>query len=115
MATISELMEGGRPGEVRITCRGEVNPHWWFEPYFEVGGMWYGKTPEKTVAAYANGGWEIYTEPKKKVKWVEYLVTPTNPASGTTPYTAWFREEQNKSLYTCVTTKTGRTVEVEGE
>ncbi len=73
--TIDELMEGKKPGEVRLRDRlsGII-----FTPYFNICGQWYGIKNGHCDDFHGkgSGNWEIYNEPKPKVKrWMWVRIT----------------------------------------
>src|SRR5574338_410160 len=74
---ITELTKDGkRPDELRL---GRVNwgNGWWFRPYFRTRtGDWYGidRAIEKDAYHGSADGFELYTEPKPKVKRAQYLL-----------------------------------------
>ncbi len=72
MSTIDQLMTGKKPGEIKIRASG-WDDETYFVPYFQednAGNYWYGVIPGKGVHNYnpEEDGWEIYSEPKPKVK-----------------------------------------------
>lgn len=81
MPTLEELIaehtkDGKRPDELRL---GRVNwgNGWWFRPYFRTRtGDWYGidRAIEEDAYHGSADGFELYTEPKPKVKRAQYLV-----------------------------------------
>ena len=76
MATLNQLMEGRRPGEIKV-CKLSLGGGSYFIPYFQnVYGRWHGLREDGTNEDYAanNNLWEIYTEPKPKVKRAQYII-----------------------------------------
>jgi len=73
MATISELMEGKKPGEIKVrNLYGDI-----FIPYFKSDVLWHGLNGyigKATNFLDSRTSWQIYTEPKPKVKRAQYLV-----------------------------------------
>lgn len=72
MPTINELMEGKKPGEIKI-CRPFQNPtciYW--SPYFKDGhGLWHGLNSSNENSFYCGHSfddWKRHEEPKPKVK-----------------------------------------------
>ena len=66
MSTIDELMEGKKPGEIKISS-GDYT----FIPYCKTrGGNWGGLTENKDHKFYSEDdtSWRLYTEPKKMIK-----------------------------------------------
>ena len=118
MPTISELMAGKEPGTVKVT-RKEWSSGGWFQPYYldkddDLEG-WFGPSSDSGNEFYPKfiSDWQLYTEPKPKKVWVEWLATPVAGADhsgglyywpkGFTPIHSLFKYQL-----------TGRTVEVEG-
>lgn len=64
MATISQLMEGKVPGEIKVQG-AEYTGCWYFTPYFRANGLWYGTNQNGELDKWRddNLNWEIYTEP----------------------------------------------------
>ncbi len=82
MPTISELMEGKKPGEIRVTGLSEYDAVYWFRPYYRIEGCWHG--PDIQVPHYSwkdDDTWQLYTEPKPKV--VRWLWALSRDNSGT--------------------------------
>ena len=68
-------MEGKRPGEIKV-CNEYYHKGAYFIPYFQsVYGNWHGLREDGTNDYYITNSdcWEIYTEPKPKVKRAQYL------------------------------------------
>lgn len=116
---ISELMAGKKPGEIKI--RGS-NWHTdrWFQPYYLAHDVWYGIIYNGISNCFSDDqiNWIIYTEPKAKVVWVEYLMTPKPNKAVDSPLgdCRWFNIVGNlvpHKLDEYNYTKTGRTMEVE--
>ena len=114
MATISELMAGKKPGEIKVRVFNLI-PGSWFKPYYAAEGKWHGTMDNGDSDCFEDSieNWEIYTEPKKKVVWYEYAKTKQFESGSS----VWL--SVNPDLMPraddCVYTPTGRTVEVEGE
>ena len=78
MSTIDFLMEGKKPGEIKVCYFGDAETrvgHWpshmFFVPYFK-DQVWYGLDEKHNVQQYkTDQDWSLYQEPKKKVtKWL---------------------------------------------
>lgn len=73
MATIDKLMEGKKPGEVLVN-QSIWPPREFFSPFFrDRHGVWHGLDERRESVRWSGdvGGWQLYTEPKKKVvKWL---------------------------------------------
>lgn len=68
MATIDELMEGRKPGEIKIISPDVVDESY-FVPFFrDQAGLWNGLDAKGRSRYYNNHrkNWEIYTEQKPK-------------------------------------------------
>lgn len=117
MATISELMEGKKPGEIQICSRTDSERLKFFAPYYwdRSVNYWWGLNEVGRSDCFIGtlDKWEIYTEPKKKVVWYEYAKTKQFESGSS----VWLSVNPDLMLRTddCVYTPTGRTVEVEGE
>jgi hypothetical protein len=121
MATISELMEGKAPGTVRITKGSAPNGHS-FTPYYRSRDChgthwWYGMRESGISDCFLDRGndWSLYTEPKPKVVWVEWLASPVGMPGSSGGLYYWPRGHTPKSNPRWTYTPTGREVEVEGE
>ena len=75
MPTITELMQGKAPGEIRIMLSSWSNSQW-FRPFFVTRKQdWYGITQDDIAtghSAMSSSGWQLYTDPPKTVtmwKW----------------------------------------------
>lgn len=68
MATIDELMEGKKPGEIKVRRRS-WSEEVYFTPYFKEADVWYGL--RNSYHDFWSGDvdeYEIYREPKPKVR-----------------------------------------------
>lgn len=68
MPTIDELMEGKKPGEIKVIYDVYI-----FTPHYRMNNRWYGFYPDDDkefmkCECATQDIWELYTEPKKKVK-----------------------------------------------
>ncbi len=115
MSTISELMAGKKPGEIKVNQIGWANGHF-FRPYYVSEGHWYGLDDSQCSMSFRHkeDNWQLYTEPKAKVVWHEYARTKQFEAGSTAwlviPPDLLIQDVTGWSL-----TPTGRTVEVEQE
>jgi hypothetical protein len=77
MATIAQLMEGKKPGEIKLRL-SSWPPTSFFSPfYITVDEIWHGLMKDGYSCWYRNidTNWELYTEPKPKRKLAPYIVT----------------------------------------
>ncbi len=100
MATITELMTGKQPGEIRVTCCG-FDKGSWFQPYFQnKHGDWFGLCSESWGVSYSQNymtnGWQLYTEPKAKV--VRWLWANLDDVDGW-EQDKWFMNETEAQTY----------------
>lgn len=68
MSTIDELMQGKKPGEIKI-ARAYWDSTSWFAPYFkDRGNYWHGllQGDHNFVANEALSDWHLYAQPKPK-------------------------------------------------
>ena len=78
MATIQELVdqqEDWKPGTLKLRNNGEEDRKY-FMPYFlDSEGEWVGVDEHRETTAFNENstGWEVYTEPKKKVKYYQWI------------------------------------------
>lgn len=86
--TISELMEGKRPGEIKI-----ASPHLkqtvWFQPYFtDKNKHWHGISYLGDSQRWEGhiADWQIYVEPKKKKIMYQYAFKRQNGSWEVDPY-----------------------------
>lgn len=76
MATIDQLMEGKKPGEIKICTSKHPMRDGYFVPYYNIRGLWYGifhaldNRIDNEIHNSEDEGdyWQLYTQPKKKVK-----------------------------------------------
>ena len=75
MATITELMQGRAPGEIRVRSPGWGSDAY-FTPYYLAGAYWCGINNNGAHASSNNynDDWELYTEPKRKVALYNWAV-----------------------------------------
>ena len=121
MATISELMEGKKPGEIKIRLDTFLKGHY-FIPYFQAEyDNWHGVLCDTrdTIHAHYYGvyseGWELYTEPNPKVLMAQYLMQ--NMITGR-PFlsTEYFRDgTEAAAAFGSYSRVLGRAVETERE
>jgi hypothetical protein len=120
MPTISELMEGKAPGTVKI--RMSSMPDGYFVPYYlatrrnYLEGYWHGLTDVGLSDCHndVDERWYLYTEPKQKVVWVEWLVTSKPNTLDMSAYISFWPSGYTPESSMRNYTPTGRTVEVEG-
>lgn len=79
MPTLDELIaehtkDGKRPDDIRVR-QSDWRPEAWFRPYFK-SRWWYGLNQDGTQRSFTavEEDFELYTEPKPKVKRAQYLV-----------------------------------------
>lgn len=80
MPTIKELVDKHSkvPGDIRIT-HPEFIRFDWLKPFFVAKGTWYGTDREDKLASLHDDndeGYELYEEPKPKVKRAQYMFYP---------------------------------------
>jgi hypothetical protein len=93
MATISDLMKGKAPGEIKVTWDGWTK-NAWFQPFYCFESRWYGPaddTPHYHAEANS-GGWSLYQEPKKPV--TRWLWATKNPNGEWFVPNGFFSEEE---------------------
>lgn len=81
MPTLDELIaehtkDGKRPDDIRVR-QSDWRPEAWFRPYFKSQyGCWYGLNQDGTQRSFTpvEEDFELYTEPKPKVKRAQYLL-----------------------------------------
>lgn len=77
MATLDDLMEGKKPGEIKVSIRGIENSYW-FRPYFkDRNGRWFGPGSDGNSNFFgATYDASIFEEPKpkKKITLYQWLV-----------------------------------------
>jgi hypothetical protein len=110
MSTIDELMEGKKPGEIKVTKLG-WNKENYFRPFFrDEQGEWHGLDElehKDTSDGYdLNDNWSLWVEPKPKVVLHEVLVPEL------IGYSLRLYEEEN--IVNKKAVRTGRTFEVDG-
>jgi len=107
MNTLDELMEGKKPGEVKVQDEW-WDPSMWFKPYFKTGNKWYGLEQNGCSTAHTanNNRWSLYSEPKPKITLYETLV----PAAD--GYLTKYYPEKRENIRGAI--RTGRTFEVPG-
>lgn len=96
LSTIDELMEGKKPGEIKIRQIGWDSKKW-FQPFFATSGEWTGilnnesGTPYRSVWYGDEALWQLWSEPKKKVKrwqWAVWFKDLAAPKSSSTFFTS---------------------------
>jgi len=73
---ITELTKDGkRPDEFRVRAV-DHKPGYWFRPYFKANGRWHGVDDSGSYwwSGLDDDTFELYTEPKPKVKRAQYLL-----------------------------------------
>ena len=76
MATLNELMEGKKPGEIKVQLKSFL-PEQYFVPHFQsICTLWHGINESGDYERYDEDlrDWQLYTEPKPKVKRAQYIV-----------------------------------------
>jgi len=121
MARISELMQGKKPGEIKIRCDSRAG---YFQPYFVTkNGVYVGLDECGDICSYSyrpgevDNSWQLYTEPKPKVIYYEFLSIPIDEGIKSTFARVEYYKEGTQPFPSIHFdyVKTGRTVEVEGE
>jgi hypothetical protein len=100
MATLNKLMEGRKPGEIKV-CKDLFYASRYFVPYFLTrDGLWYGMDSEGTPEAHLGlnmsstaAGWHLYTAPKPKVKRALHVIVPLDGKNQPWLYSNYCKDE----------------------
>jgi hypothetical protein len=118
MATLDKLMEGKGPGEIKVR-KSSYGEDGYFIPYFRsIYDTWHGLRDDETNDYYdANYDcWELYTEPKPKVRRAQYLMQ--NLIADRRPFQTYefFRDDaEAAAAFGSLVMVIGRVVETERE
>lgn len=127
MSSLKELIEGNSkvPGDIKVK-KGDWKPDRYFTPYYNIDGSVYGirainiytfrGASTGSVSYNTNDGpWELYVEPKKKVKLYRYLLKSTSSETfkiSTYLYPSWDAAARSNANYEVVRIH-GEPIEVE--
>jgi len=90
MSSISDLMKGKKPGEIKVRAKGWPTARW-FRPFYSAGGCWYGPgfVSDDESYGYSGDDWELFAKPvKMEYRWMWSNINGTlNSKLSATPYT----------------------------
>jgi hypothetical protein len=95
-------MEGKKPGEIKVR-KSDYGEGRYFIPYFRTTyDSWHGLHEDETNNYYAANVdlWELYTEPKPKVKRALYVIVPLDEINQPRLYSFYCKDEVE--VYECL-------------